>query len=89
MKKFFVEPEIQKLKLNLHENIAVSGGCDLPDYAEKYKAGIFSADPELDPNLFKSMYDGYAAINDIAAANNLLQSSIFTKCLIGIEIYVQ
>lgn len=30
MKKFFVEPDIQKLSLNLHENIATSSGCVWP-----------------------------------------------------------
>ena len=31
MKKNFVEPDIQRLKLNLRENIATSGGCSWPD----------------------------------------------------------
>lgn len=31
MKKFFIEPDIQKLRLNLRENIATSSGCSWPE----------------------------------------------------------
>ena len=56
MKKTFTEPDIQKLKLNLRENIALSSGCEFPDLflgRKEYAAETTITNDHLDYRYFE------------------------------------
>ena len=86
MRKFFVEPEIQRLKLNLRENIA-SSGCIEPQFHLVFSGRKFSNG--LDTNDFWIIYDDTLQTGGISAVIDFLSTGAFLQCVIIDKIYTQ
>ena len=86
MRKVFIEPDIQKLRVNLHENIA-SSGCGYPEYHLRFIGRVFANG--LDDDAFWVMYDTVAAGGSIGDIIDFLTSGPFASCIIVDEIFSQ
>ena len=85
MKKFFIEPDIQRLKLNLNENIASSSGCQLPDH--QYKEILGGRVEGGSYAEFGALYVQYLAAGKVKELNELLTISEFANCMSWVKIY--
>ena len=86
MKKFFIEPDIQRLKLNLNENIASSSGCELPNFDYINFNGITMQDGESYLT-FMMLYIPMLQNRDVAGTLNLLKTPQWAKCIQILQVF--
>ena len=81
MKKFFVEPDIQMMKLNLRENIASSGGCSWPVFLFAGYGGLLHS--AYDQAQVERDYYAMKANNDLVNVIPFLRS--YGSCIIWLS----